>query len=172
MIFTRKLFCLISAVLLLAVSLYGCGFQLRGTELESIAPSQRSAISISVKSEDPELRYVLTKALQDRGFRVVMTDPQYLIEVSESSSDDESELDAELSTTTKTQRYSVVFRMTQLGGSGSVVSKRISVETDYTSVAADELIRNSVDLATTKMSQQKAVDQIVAFVIRKLGANS
>ena len=65
-------------LILLAIFLSGCGFQLRG---ENTVPKLSTDYAVQVKSPYPNLNHQFERELHRMGFKVVNSDPQFVIEV-------------------------------------------------------------------------------------------
>ena len=65
-------------LILLAIFLTGCGFQLRG---ENTVPKLSTDYAVQVKSPYPNLNLQFERELNRMGFNVVNSDPQFVIEV-------------------------------------------------------------------------------------------
>ncbi len=167
----RQHLCLVAVVLALAASGCSSGFHLRGTQSSPAAHLDRSDIAIEVKSRDPALRYTLTEALHQRGFRVVMQDAAYSISVSEGRAGEPigetSELEDMFSMPTETRHYALLMHVTALG-SGAKISKIFRVETDYTNPSESDLIETSVLDAVAEQSRAQAARQATDYLIRWL----
>ncbi len=165
--------CPAALALALAVAVCGCsgGFHLRGTQSSPPTLIDRAGIAIEVSSRDPELRYTLTAALHQRGFRVVMQNAAYSIAVSEGRAGEPvgetSELEGMFSMPTETQRYALLMHVTDLG-SGARISKIFRVETDYTNPSESDLIETSLLDAVAEQSREQAVRQATDYLIRWL----
>lgn len=120
---------LLFAVMPLAMFLTGCGFQLRGA---NALPNVSSGYAVQVKSPYPHLNHQFERELHRLGFKVVSSEPQYVIEV-RNQSYDHLEFNTTDSLSKVFKRINFHFRYAVFDSSGKLlISPRTSVvSSDY-----------------------------------------
>ena len=169
-------------VILLAVSLSGCGFQLRGPDT---APSLSQQYTVQVKSTQPILNQHFVRQLSRLGFKVTQGATDFVIMVhSESDEISEFGFDSDLSKSSKRLVYRLNYTVVNRAGDLVLGPETTELSTDYFVPSGDYLRQdvadnlqiktvNHLQMETAKIAalerlRTRAADVVVSQLIGKI----
>lgn len=114
---------------LLAFLLVGCGFQLRGADT---VPNLTASYAVQVNSPFPHLNHQFEIQLIRLGFKVVNSDPQYLIQLHNQEYDEyEFGVNTEFSEVFKRVNYRLNYAVFDSDGTPVIGRQTFEISTDY-----------------------------------------